>query len=611
MVDEDVTLYMDGSTFETDHGACFGGETQSVLLLSQYCENVFAVAVFVSESEISNKTPNVGIHTCKDGFSSVKRCTSEELPVKVKSCKLPAIISKDQTDVYSGLCTVLRYIVKRTAKLTTSPKLQEHIVSLLGHRLYCLKACSEVSPRTKLCELHMPDVFQQRHFNTVPVALTLFERLMNEPVVIHNMDKRQRVLLQKLSGDPKSPSPNKRKLKEIVWTKDLPSLEHVFAEGVDFSLTDICIFPAIHFFVKNKLLLKDDLPLTVKWYKRLMAIEKFRNAVRKCGVTFVKSVNSSDATITLNKDGVAQVLELADTSNNEQAVERNFGLTIRRDLPGLLKKLESARIAAAFSEYDRQSITLSWNTLPTQVHPVQGELGTLRASRKCSQIENLAFAVRSVAKDGDTIVDFCSGGGHVGIVLAFLLPKCNICLVENKEESLERARSRIKILGIENITIYQCNLEYFSGDFEIGVALHACGVATDMVIQSCIARKASFVVSPCCYGKVRNCHWISYPQSNLFKNLPLSFEESLLLGHAADKTSWNFNDKHALEGKRCMGLMDMDRANAAREHGYSVTLYTMQPPECSPKNNLLVGISPMLVTPPPRRLNAKTTFCGP
>lgn len=52
----------------------------------------------------------------------------------------------------------------------------------------------------------------------------------------------------------------------------------------------------------------------------------------------------------------------------------------------------------------------------------------------------------------------------------------------------------------------------------------------------------------------------------------------------------------SLLGKKCMGLVDMDRASAAREQGYSVTLYTMQPPECSPKNNLLVGISPTLVT---------------
>lgn len=96
MVKEDVTLYLDGSVFETDQGTYFSGETQSLLLLSQYCENVFAVAVFVSERVVNYKTPDVGIRACKECCSSIKHCTSEELPVKVKSCKLPAVISQDQ-----------------------------------------------------------------------------------------------------------------------------------------------------------------------------------------------------------------------------------------------------------------------------------------------------------------------------------------------------------------------------------------------------------------------------------------------------------------------------------------------------------------------------------
>ena len=45
------------------------------------------------------------------------------------------------------------------------------------------------------------------------------------------------------------------------------------------------------------------------------------------------------------------------------------------------------------------------------------------------QLENMAMAVMKLAKDGDRIVDFCSGGGHLGIVLAYLLPKSTVYLV--------------------------------------------------------------------------------------------------------------------------------------------------------------------------------------
>lgn len=57
------------------------------------------------------------------------------------------------------------------------------------------------------------------------------------------------------------------------------------------------------------------------------------------------------------------------------------------------------------------------------------------------------------------VVDFCSGGGHLGIVLAHLLREENatVCLVENKEESLRRAHRRVKLLGNK----YQYDLKGF------------------------------------------------------------------------------------------------------------------------------------------------------
>ena len=46
------------------------------------------------------------------------------------------------------------------------------------------------------------------------------------------------------------------------------------------------------------------------------------------------------------------------------------------------------------------------------------------------------------------------------------------------------------------------------------------------------------------------------------------------------------------QGKKCMTLIDTDRLTLATEQGYMVSLGTMSPPSCSPKNNLLTGRSP-------------------
>lgn len=44
------------------------------------------------------------------------------------------------------------------------------------------------------------------------------------------------------------------------------------------------------------------------------------------------------------------------------------------------------------------------------------------------------------------------------------------------------------------------------------VALHACGVATDMVMEHCIQADAAFVISPCCYGFIQNAIKFTFPK---------------------------------------------------------------------------------------------------
>jgi len=41
-----------------------------------------------------------------------------------------------------------------------------------------------------------------------------------------------------------------------------------------------------------------------------------------------------------------------------------------------------------------------------------------------------------------------------------------------------------------------------------------------------------------------------------------------------------------------MGLVDMDRIAFARGRGYRCQLLSLNPPTCSPKNNLIVGVAP-------------------
>lgn len=124
--------------------------------------------------------------------------------------------------------------------------------------------------------------------------------------------------------------------------------------------------------------------------------------------------------------------------------------------------------------------------------------------------------------------------------------------------------------------------------------MHACGVATDLVLQKCWKKFATFVSSPCCYGKIQDLGCL--PQSKIFSKI-LSSEEMIKISHCADQTHDAKNVKHinvekAHQGYFCMDVIDTDRLFKAQELGYVTQLKRLFPEDCTLKNRLLVGVYP-------------------
>jgi hypothetical protein len=195
----------------------------------------------------------------------------------------------------------------------------------------------------------------------------------------------------------------------------------------------------------------------------------------------------------------------------------------------------------------------------------------------------MAAAVVDAVSVGDVVVDFCSGGGHLGILLAYLLPRCHVIMVDNKEESIRNARRRVAQLKLDNVTIIQSNLDYFRGRFDLGVALHACGVATDLVLQTCLTQRAAFVLCPCCYGNLAHPDLpIQYPQSQLYCSRDIPAADFSVLARMADHITPT--------GRMAMAAVDLDRIARASQDDYLVKLIKLKPDLCSPKHDLLIGI---------------------
>ncbi|KAF5283825.1 hypothetical protein FQA39_LY04645 [Lamprigera yunnana] len=502
------------------------------------------------------------------GIINFKICY--EVPAIANYCKWPVVVIDNV--VTAGLSSVCRQLIKNC---------DTEVSNLLGFREACLMACNEVSIWTKFCEIDMIcstkefannpcDYFYNNNFY-VPVDLSRFENHMCEPVKIHNVYKLARLK-------------NKNKwLSSNVPVNQL-NLDHKFAEGPSMTLSDVLLYPCFKVMFKmfDKDLLQSHLPLTLNWFKNVYL------DLMKFDIDFELTNQAHYSALNVIQFPISKTSLYASDTKRYKPQNRIYtkqcnvekALSMTADLPTINNELPFGH-----------ELYFSWNDLPLDASPESGALPASRQNRKCQQLENLAKATLKAAKlkENNIVVDFCSGSGHLGILIAALLPKSHIILVENKEKSLIRAAERIKKMNLSNISLVQSNLDYFVSNFDIGLALHACGVATDLVIQRSIEIKAHFVCCPCCYGGIHDCHHLTYPRSKQFGESHLSYKDYLIIGHSADQTHEEKNLKTA-QGYLCMNIIDNDRMLYAKECGYNVYLGKLEPPSCTPKNNLLVGL---------------------
>lgn len=594
--------------------------TAIALFLLSYCE-CKSFKVFLVSPKPGSSDP---LKTHLSDSLKVSHVELESLPPLVRGCRLPSVLDETGRLCRAGLAVVLRHIINKTLEAEPS---RNDALALLGFKKTCLKACAEVSKWTRLCEIGIPSAVEEHLKNPtspathLPLSILTLEQRLSEPVKVHNDDKIRRQKLKQQKENVKRVSPEgqgltdtdpgqsddglelraalaklslesgptlaTRESSEIrkVKTTDLPPLEHVFAEGLYFTLTDVVLLPCIYQYLSSLQTHAPSslhrLPRLLRWYSRVQEVPGVLPAAKACGITLStpQPLSSSPS-------------EPAAQHNSPSPVEHDQEITQQLLFVGgprpTMTKLKGNGIEAVFTPHPCPAWTLPWEHLPEAINPTEGKMSDIRSERKRQQLNNLVAMVTELARPGNTIVDFCSGTGHVGIVLAHALPHCQVILIENKEESLVRAQSRSAELGLQNIGFIQANLDYFTGPFQIGVALHACGVATDMVMEHCIKARAAFVISPCCYGFIQNANKFTFPRSKRFQD-SLTYKEHMILCRFADQTAVQLPPERRLIGKHCMGLVDLDRSWAAETHGYSVQVMTMEPESCSPKNNMLVG----------------------
>lgn len=567
-------------------------ETTSEKCSKSACQDIFQVAA--ESRRFSSVSPNDQRCLFPVRVSSLAFPVSRVAvtPSLVRGVALPAALCGNTC--VAGTCAALRCVLHLAAHDSDDAFAKK----LLGFREGCLQSCSEVSCWTKFCEIEMPNalenVFSRDDVeedsvkeNVFPETLLRFNNHMLRPPILHNALKRKQQFIRKTVKDKKE--------KDLLLSKklcELPELDHDFAEGLDITLADVMLFICFDLIVHkfSHFDYENVTPLVIKWLQLISSNDGIVRAVPMLDVIKSKQTSVKDK----NGDSTIVIPEVIEESLYKSDPERpklhcTGNMTLQRDIDRVIESLVEAGVSVEYEQPEyADSLSLPWSSYPSAVHPQEGELPPSRLQRKCEQLENIVSAVMQVSQSGQRIVDFCAGGGHVAIVLAYCLPQCTVAMVENKASSLDRARARVERLGLTNVEYYQCNLDYFCGKFDIGVCLHACGPATDLVLMKCYEQNASFVCSPCCYGAIQPNHSVQYPLSVQYQRLLPRLTDYLTLGHAADQTHGPDHPSSA-QGQRCMRLLDGDRLAYATQLGYRATLLLMTPASCSPKNHILVG----------------------
>ncbi|KAL3692677.1 hypothetical protein R1sor_006328 [Riccia sorocarpa] len=128
-------------------------------------------------------------------------------------------------------------------------------------------------------------------------------------------------------------------------------------------------------------------------------------------------------------------------------------------------------------------IEILWDTIPASADPVLG------GGYKTAHTRGT--------------VDFGSGSGALTLPLAAIFPEFTFVGVDFKLRSIILLEDRARKGNLLNVKAVYGRIENYSAPFDACVALHACGIATDLALLQAMKNRAAYVMSPCCIGKLQ------------------------------------------------------------------------------------------------------------
>jgi hypothetical protein len=188
--------------------------------------------------------------------------------------------------------------------------------------------------------------------------------------------------------------------------------------------------------------------------------------------------------------------------------------------------------------------------------------------KKAREIAALLDEIARVGKRG-WIVDAAAGHTYAGLLAVELLGVERLLVLERDAQRLERtreaARRLTRVAEIELRAGLVGDRALWPAEPQLVVALHACGAASDEILDAAVACRARWLLLvPCCYAE-------DVP------SMPRAEVAAVRLG---------ISGKAEIRRRFLQSFVDSERALRLEAAGYDVTVSALVPPSVTPHNLL-------------------------
>ncbi len=195
-------------------------------------------------------------------------------------------------------------------------------------------------------------------------------------------------------------------------------------------------------------------------------------------------------------------------------------------------------------------------------------------------LENVAAVYDSLPKTGCLhVLDLCCGKSYLTFAVYYYLTalrgrEVRMLGADRKEDVIRFCRDTARELFPDGLDFVCCDITAFEVPFhpELVLSLHACDIATDIVLAKAIETGADVILStPCCHHELMG-QLSAHPDSQLSRMLAPVTSHSLL------------------RQKLCDALTDGLRCRYLAAEGYDVTVTELIDPEETPKNLMIRAV---------------------